>query len=286
MSKTRNIMLKNGFIEKLRMFSEELSLLGKFAEADFVWHFSDNDLLLNVLPDQAQHNHPYCRMMKGNPFRKLNRCIQFHHFESFRELKENPGFRIAECHAGVKTLAVGMTVSNLLKGVLFAGPFAGNSTGILHQNLPAMTNSRLNLLGHYLKQRMDHLFNGEPPPETENPLLTQLSSPDRRIISAAHYMRNHCHENLTAERTAAICGLSVSRFLHLFRQETGYTFSDWLQRLRIAQACRLLETSPYKLAEIAEIAGIHDQSRMTVLFRRYLNTTPGAYRSTRRHSSS
>ena len=90
---------------------------------------------------------------------------------------------------------------------------------------------------------------------------------------------------MTAKQAAEVSGLSVSRFLHLFRTETGYSFSDWLQRLRVARACRLLEESPYKLAEIAEIAGIRDQSRMTVLFRRYLNTTPGEYRASSRREN-
>lgn len=285
MLKRGYIMPETGFIEKLRVFSEELDSLGEFAGTDFVWHFSDNDLLMNIPPEQTQHNHPYCRMVKSDPFRKLNKCIQFHHIESFRELKENPGIRIAECHAGVKTLAIGMTVSNTLKGVLFAGPFAGKAAGPLYQELPVITDKQLALLGNYLKRRMDNLFNTERLSEREKPLLTQLSSPDRRIIWAAHYMRNHCHESLTAGKTANACGLSVSRFLHLFHQETGYRFSDWLQRLRVAAACRLLEETPYKLAEIAEISGIHDQSRMTHLFRRYLNTTPGAYRLAKRCGS-
>ena len=279
MLKKWKIMLKHDFFEKLRTFSEELSSLGNFVGTGFVWHFADNDLLMNVLPEQTQHSHPYCRMIKGNPYRKLNQCIRFHHFESFRKLEQNSGFRIEECHAGCKILAVGMVVSCRLKGVLFAGPFAGGSSSLLSRGeLPLMTDTRLAELGNYLKRRMDNLFNRERLPETERPLLPQIVSNDRRILWAAHYMRSHCREPLTAEETANTCGLSVSRFLHLFRSETGYSFSDWLQRLRVAAACRLLEETPYKLAEIAEISGIHDQSRMTHLFRRYLNTTPGKWR--------
>ena len=90
MLKRWKIMLKHDFCEKLRIFSEELKLFGEFAATGFVWHFADNDLLMNVLPEQAQHNHPYCRRIKGNPYRKLDQCIQFHHFESFRKLALNP----------------------------------------------------------------------------------------------------------------------------------------------------------------------------------------------------
>lgn len=279
MLKERNIMLKTEFMEKLRLFSEELKTLGNFLESGFVWHFSDNDLLMNVLQEQCEHADPYCRMIKGNPYRKLNRCIHFHHDESFRKLRLSPGFRIAECHAGVKTLAVGMTVSGVLKGVLFVGPFAGEAKRLVPLDLPSVSDRKLSLLGDYLKQRMDHLFDSEWLPGQEKPLLTQLPSSDRRILAAANYMRDHCYDRITAKQAAEVSGLSVSRFLHLFRTETGYSFSDWLQRLRVARAWRLLEESPYKLAEIAEISGIRDQSRMTVLFRRYLNTTPGEYRA-------
>ena len=278
MLKEWKIMLKHDFCEKLRIFSEELKTLGEFAGTGFVWHFSDNDLLMNILPEQTQHNHPYCRRIKGNPYRKLDQCIRFHHFESFRKLELNPGFRIAECHAGCRILAVGMVVSCRLEGVLFAGPFAGARYDPLSRELPLLPDARLAELGNYLKQRMDNLFNREQLPLMERPLLPQILSGDRRILWAAHYMRSRCRGLLTAGETAKACGLSVSRFLHLFRRETGYSFSDWLQRLRVAAACRLLEGSPYKLAEIAEISGIRDQSRMTYLFRRYLNTTPGKWR--------
>ena len=51
-------MLKTDFMEKLRLFSEELKTLGKFIESGFVWHFSDNDLLMNVLREQSEHANP------------------------------------------------------------------------------------------------------------------------------------------------------------------------------------------------------------------------------------
>lgn len=278
-------MLKSGFADKLRLFSEELTALSGFLGTDLVWHFYDNDLLMNVPAEQSQHTHAFCRMIKGDPFRRLNRCIQFHHYEAFRRLRESPGCFVADCHAGARVLAVGLTVANQLRGVLFAGPFAGRSGRPLPENLPTASENQLIRLGGYLEMRLKHLFNSEWLPELEKPLLTQISSSDRRIVLAAHYMRTHCSAALSARETAAACGLSVSRFLHLFRQETGYAFSDWLQRLRVAAACRMLDESTYKLAEIAEISGIRDQSRMTRLFRRYLETTPGAYRAARKRSA-
>ena len=175
MLKRWKIMLKHDFCEKLRIFSEELKLFGEFAATGFVWHFADNDLLMNVLPEQAQHNHPYCRRIKGNPYRKLDQCIQFHHFESFRKLELNPDSGSRRCHAGCRILAVGMVVSCRLAGVLFAGPFAGDRTNPLSRELPILSDARLENLGIYLKQRMDNLFNREHLPLVERRFCRRLS---------------------------------------------------------------------------------------------------------------
>ena len=71
-----------------------------------------------------------------------------------------------------------------------------------------------------------------------------------------------------------IANISKTRFTHIFTRETGYSFSDFLQRVRIGEARNLVEGSNMALGEIAESCGISDQSRMGVLFRRYFNTTP------------
>ncbi len=279
------MMLKADFLEKLRTFSEELKSLGTLFDCGFVWHFTDADLLMNVLPEQSEHRHPYCRMIKGDPYRELMLCRHFHDDESFGALRTGSGIRIAECHAGVKTLAVAMTVAGDVKGILFAGPFAGGKPRSQSFQFPSLPDERLKRLGAYLKMRLDNLFKDEWLPESKQPLLTPLTISDRRILWAAHIMRKRCGEVLTARRMAETCELSVSRFLHLFHSETGYTFSDWLQRLRVARACRLLTDSPYQLAEIAEISGIRDQSRMTVLFHRYLKITPREYRISSRRNN-
>ena len=81
---------------------------------------------------------------------------------------------------------------------------------------------------------------------------------------------------------AADCGVSVSTLLHLFRRETGFSFREWRLRLRVADAAALVEGSDLGLNEIALTCGFADQSRMTVLMKRFLGRTPGELRRSRK----
>ena len=70
---------------------------------------------------------------------------------------------------------------------------------------------------------------------------------EHRLISAAKaYLTSHIPD-ATLERTALTAGLSPSYFSRLFHRVTGETFSDFLMRLRMETAARLLSESDLKL---------------------------------------
>jgi PAS domain S-box-containing protein len=64
------------------------------------------------------------------------------------------------------------------------------------------------------------------------------------------------------------------RFKHLFRM----TPRQFLLRVRVHAACRLLATTPAGAAQIAQQTGFYDQSYFTKQFRRHTGLTPAAYR--------
>ena len=98
-----------------------------------------------------------------------------------------------------------------------------------------------------------------------------------------------CHERVRNQRTDYQNKLSlqeVSEELHvnssyfsaLFRQEISMTFTDYLNQLRIGQACHLLSDTEMSIMEIAAAVGFDDQSYFTRVFRKYKGITPHAYR--------
>jgi AraC family transcriptional regulator len=63
-----------------------------------------------------------------------------------------------------------------------------------------------------------------------------------------------------------------------FRLETGVTIGDYLNRIRVQHACRLIAQHNMPLAEIADACGFADQSHMTRVFKSITGIAPGGLR--------
>jgi AraC-like DNA-binding protein len=120
-----------------------------------------------------------------------------------------------------------------------------------------------------LKRFFDCLFDHEA-------IEGQNSMP--RVLT---YMRRNCTQRVTLEDVAEKAHLSPSYFSRVFHAQTGRTFSDYLARLRIDHAKRLLVQSALDMAQIAAQSGFYDQSHFTRTFKNVTGLTPGAYRRRR-----
>jgi len=95
-------------------------------------------------------------------------------------------------------------------------------------------------------------------------------------------VREHLHENLAEphrlDELAAAAGLSVPHFCSLFRRQTGYPPIDFLMRLRVQRACKLLDTTDESIATVAAQVGYEDAYYFTRCFRRIVGCPPRSYR--------
>jgi two-component system response regulator YesN len=95
-------------------------------------------------------------------------------------------------------------------------------------------------------------------------------------------MRDFVEQNFTAGVSATDvarqAGLSVSRALHLFREETGMTLTGYINKLKLDYAKYLLLNSDISLAELAAELGYCDQSHFTKNFKKIEKTTPSHFR--------
>ena len=78
---------------------------------------------------------------------------------------------------------------------------------------------------------------------------------------------------------AKAAGMSSRAFERTFLREYGLPPQQYLKRLRIQTACRLLVDTRESIASIAQRCGFADQSHLTREFRRVTESTPAAYRS-------
>ena len=99
-----------------------------------------------------------------------------------------------------------------------------------------------------------------------------------RIEDICRRMHRHYRHNLSVAEYAAACNLSESRFSHLFRESTGLSPHRYLQEIRIARACELLEETDLSVFQIAVEVGIGDQNYFSRIFRQTRGCSPSAYR--------
>ncbi|HDP79527.1 MAG TPA: AraC family transcriptional regulator, partial [Spirochaetes bacterium] len=112
--------------------------------------------------------------------------------------------------------------------------------------------------------------------ESLGSLKRRRKSFECRVMRA--YIEEHFSERVTAEDVAAAAGLSASRALHLFKEETGMSFTEHLRKARVEFAKYMLIDSDHSIAEIAMEAGFADQSHFTRQFREVEKTTPRRFR--------
>ncbi len=105
---------------------------------------------------------------------------------------------------------------------------------------------------------------------------------DSRIRHSLEFICEHFAEALNVARIAAECGLSPSRFAHLFRAQTGETPQRYLELQRLNRARQLLEFTQEPVTAIARAVGFENPFYFTLRFKRHGGASPRAWRSRRK----
>lgn len=92
------------------------------------------------------------------------------------------------------------------------------------------------------------------------------------------YLERHYREPVRAGDLLPLCHLSYSRFSVRFKELTGFCLTEYLNRLRISRARRLIEAGEMPLGEVAAACGFLDPCYFDRLFRRYTGMTPSRCR--------
>lgn len=103
---------------------------------------------------------------------------------------------------------------------------------------------------------------------------------DIRLGVVIAMMTRRLGKTVTNAEMAQAAGMSPRAFERSFLREYSLPPQQYLKRLRIQTACRLLVDTRESISAIAQRCGFADQSHLTREFRRVTKTTPGAYRET------
>jgi AraC family transcriptional regulator len=102
------------------------------------------------------------------------------------------------------------------------------------------------------------------------------------LRNARAVLHDRYADPLSLNDIADAIGIEPERLASGFRRAYGESLGDYLRRIRVNAAARLLATTDEPISWVAGETGFADQSHLTRWFGRYLETTPGRYRGAAR----
>ena len=98
------------------------------------------------------------------------------------------------------------------------------------------------------------------------------------VQKAIEYMQTNYKSPINLDEVVSGIFLSKNYFRQIFKKTTGISISSYMQELRIAEACRLLETTVDNSSEIAYKCGFNDTKFFYQTFKKVIGMTPAEYR--------
>ncbi len=110
--------------------------------------------------------------------------------------------------------------------------------------------------------------------------LLELDNPKKReaVSRAMAYMEANFKQSCTLAEIAAHVHLSPVYFHGLFQRAVGKTPCEYMTRLRVEEAKRLLLTAGISISRVSEASGFSTQSYFNHVFRARVGVTPREYR--------
>lgn len=111
-----------------------------------------------------------------------------------------------------------------------------------------------------------------------NVVIDPKQKQEHYIKLAIQYMQANYSQKLKVEDIAYRSFLSKSYFSQLFKDITGSCFSDYLQKIRIEEACKRLSSSTDTISAIGYDVGFNDMKFFYHIFKKHTGYTPKQYR--------
>ncbi len=117
--------------------------------------------------------------------------------------------------------------------------------------------------------------------------VTKLIQPEggskhARIAQVVDHITEHYCEAFTVAQAAQLANMTEITFSRNFLAVTGHSFVEFLNRIRVGQACSMLYASDEQITAIAQEAGFKNLANFNRHFLKVKGMTPSEYRETAR----
>lgn len=101
---------------------------------------------------------------------------------------------------------------------------------------------------------------------------------NQRINDVFEFLMNNFEKEISLEEVASIANMTPNAFCRFFKLRTRKTYTDFLNDIRIGNACKMLPNENFSIIEISLASGFNNLSNFNRQFRRRTNQTPTEFR--------
>lgn len=111
-----------------------------------------------------------------------------------------------------------------------------------------------------------------------------LPSPDaggaaaEKVMEAVRYINAHFAQDIRLGTLAGALYISPTYLSRCFRQVMGIPYCEYLNKVRVREAVRLLTDTDLRVADIAPATGFHSDNHLCKIFRQVMGISPLQYR--------
>ena len=146
---------------------------------------------------------------------------------------------------------------------------------MINMNAIPDTKSRLSAKGYLLNVLASFVQSG---------FRQQTAAAVDVVRKMLEYINFHWQKELNVSQIAQAVCLSNSRAAHLFKETVGESIYSYIERIRIAEAKRLLLSTDMPISEIGTLIGYTDALYFSRKFKASTSLSPRKYRSERGHT--
>ncbi len=117
-------------------------------------------------------------------------------------------------------------------------------------------------------------------------LVEETHAEPNIVIKAKHFINAHLEEKVSLEEVSRHVGVSTFYFCKVFKQSTGMTLTEYVNRRRVERAKQKLLNPQNRVTEVAFDVGYQSLSQFNRSFLRYVGVSPSRYRECQMTESS
>ncbi len=111
-----------------------------------------------------------------------------------------------------------------------------------------------------------------------HPELVSKVSENSIVSNTIEFMKKNIDKPLKIKDLAAIENISVSRFVEVFKEKTGYPPIHYFIKIKIEKSCQYLYFTDLSIKEICAMVGFSDQYYFSRIFKKMMGVPPSKYR--------